>query len=102
MSEVGRTLSRSTLDNRMGTPYSKGMTYERVTYRPEGGKARTVVLGNVKVSGILLTGSEVDESGETRWFDKGTTERIHVIDTGCILARVPLVVDNTYALLVEA
>ena len=32
----------------------------------------------------LLSGTEVDRTGSTIWFNDGTTERLHVIDRGAV------------------
>lgn len=74
--------------------------YERVTYRPQGGKRRTVLL-EIKADGALLIGVEVGPDGDTRWFDRDTTERTHVISAELVEQRVPLRMDNHYGLLME-
>jgi hypothetical protein len=76
-------------------------TYERVTFRPEGGRARTVYLRHPAVTGNLLVGVEVDREGDGvsgRKFD----ERRHVISVELVVARVPMRMDNFYGELVEA
>ncbi len=77
-------------------------TYERVTYHPEGGRRRTVLLGDVAEVGILLTGREVTEDGGYKWIAGGTTNRIHFICLELVDRRVPLRMDNTYGLLFDA
>lgn len=71
--------------------------YERVTYRPEPGAARTLILADPKVSAALgipvLSGSEVDRDG-------CPLDRIQVIDLTLIVRRTPLRMDLTYARLV--
>lgn len=74
--------------------------YERVTYRPEGGRARTVYLEDPAEVTLLgepcLTGTQVDRDGEDLAVD-----RRHVIATALIVRRVPLAMDLTYGTLTE-
>lgn len=78
--------------------------YERVTYRRgEGKRAITVILGGVRVVstviGDFLSGIEVTDEGETRWFNKGTTERRHLVDVLAIDTREPLTMNLHYGIL---
>lgn len=74
--------------------------YERVTYRPEGSRARTVFLEHAKVSGGLLTGIEVDREGVEVW-GKCFDQRRHIISLELVLLRTPLKMDNEIGELVE-
>lgn len=75
-------------------------TYERVTYRPEGGRARTIYLHRPVVSGPFLIGMEVNREGDDI-SGKGFDERKHIIETALVVRRVPMVMDNNYGELVE-
>ena len=61
--------------------------YEAITYRPEGCRAHTIYLAEVTTTPTLLTGFEVDDDGDVKWFDHGTTERCHVIELSLIVRR---------------
>lgn len=75
--------------------------YVRVTYRPEGKRARTVLLGSATASREgVLTGTEVDAEGETRWRKGGTTQTIHVIEMALVLRVEYLEMDKTLGVLV--
>lgn len=73
--------------------------YERVTYRPEGERARTIYLHRPTVSGLLLTGVEVNREGD-EISGKDFDERRHVIELSLVVRRVPMRMDNTYGELV--
>lgn len=82
-------------------------TFERVTYRPVGERARTIYLRDPQVSGSaesligeFLTGIEVDREG-TELAPKGVDERRHVISLPLVTRRVPVRVDLTYGTLEE-
>lgn len=77
------------------------MNTERVTYRPEGGRARTIYLQDVSTSGSILTGIEVDREG-AEVYGRGFDERRHLISLELVVNRVPVVMDNTYGEFVEA
>lgn len=78
------------------------MTVERVTYRPEGKRARTIYLENVRESALMgqptVTGREVMADGDHVF--TGPTgeavERLHVIDASLIVRRVPVVMNLSY------
>lgn len=77
------------------------ITYERVTYRPEGAtRSRRVFLRNPRevtmAGGVVLTGTEVDNQGDIG----ETTERIHIIAKELIIERKPATMDLKYAMLV--
>jgi hypothetical protein len=80
------------------------MNFERVTFTQANGRGKTVLLGKVALmeDGRFLIGTEVTHEGDTRWFNKGTTERVHVIELACITRRQPLRLDLTYCELVDA
>lgn len=71
-------------------------TYEKVTYRPEGQRARTVYLRDPKVTstsaGPLLVGREVDRDGNAVLDGAGSAaiERTHVIEESLVVKRVPV------------
>ena len=78
------------------------MRYEKVTYRPEGGRVRTVILREPRVVtgalATLLVGTEVDKDGNAvldgpRYT---TVERTHVIDVDLVVKRVEVAMDLTY------
>ena len=73
--------------------------YERVTYRPEGGRARSIFLHKPTVSDIFVTGIEVNREGDAI-AGKGFDERRHIIDKSLVLKRVPMVMDRIYGELV--
>lgn len=75
--------------------------YERVTYRPEGGRARTIYLHRPAVTGGLLTGIEVDREGD-EVAPRGYDERLHAIALELVIERVPMVMDRLYGELVPA
>lgn len=75
--------------------------YERITYRPEGGRTRSIYLQDVVEAGDVLTGIEVDREGD-EVNGRGFDERRHIIATELIVRRVPMVMDNIYGELVEA
>lgn len=77
--------------------------YERVTYRPEGGRARTIYMENVQVmgGGELLTGIEVNREGDEICGAK-FDERRHIIELALVERRMPMRMDNIYGELVEA
>jgi hypothetical protein len=77
------------------------MKYERVTYRPEGERARTIYLENPEVRGELLTGVQVKADGD-EVSGKGFDERRHIISLELVTSRVPMRMDNIYGELVEA
>lgn len=76
-------------------------TYERVTYRPEGERARTIYLHRPVEHGPFLTGVEVNREGDEIG-GKDHDARRHIIDLGLIVRRVPMRMDNIYGELVEA
>lgn len=82
------------------TTAATGATYERVTYRPEGGRARTIYLHRPTVSGIFLTGIEVDKEGD-EVAPKGVDERLHMIELALVVERVPMEMHRIYGELVE-
>lgn len=75
------------------------MSTERVTYRPEGQRARTIYLDKVSESTVagapVLTGVEVDREG-SEVYGKGFEERHHIIEVALIVRRVPVVMSNIY------
>lgn len=80
---------------------------ERITYRPEGERARTIYLVDATeipfIGATAVTGIEVDRDGN-RTLGPATQplERRHVIASELIVKRVPVVMDNTYGEYVEA
>jgi hypothetical protein len=83
------------------------MSVERVTYRPEGARAKTVYLQNPKVVEVMtgapaLVGQEVDKEGNAVL---GTVaqaiERQHVISLELVVKRVPVAMSMIYAEFVE-
>lgn len=74
--------------------------YERITFRPEGGRARSVILKNTRESDLILSGVEVSIDGD-EVAGKGFDERVRIISKDLILKRVPLVMDKIYGELVE-
>lgn len=87
-----------------------GIRYERVTYRPEGGRRRHVTLEVVSETAILLVGFQVDSAGERvepsravlRANDAEYGEVQHVMSLDLVEKREPLVVDRMYGTLVPA
>ena len=84
-------------------------TYEKVTYRPEGQRARTVILRDPTViyaclsDTDVLCGTEVDkEANAVLAAGKDTIERHHIIDVALVIKRVPVVFDGHYCTFVEA
>lgn len=79
------------------------MTTERVTYRPEGERARTIYLQGVKPLRFFgeecISGDEVNREGESII---RAGDRTHVIQTALIVRRVPVVMNNTYGEFEEA
>lgn len=73
--------------------------YERVTYRPEGGKARTIYLESPTVVGDLLTGIEVNREGD-EIAPRGYDERRHLIALALVTRREAMVMDRIYGELV--
>lgn len=73
--------------------------YERVTYRTEDGRARTIYLHRPAVSGPFLTGIEVNREGD-EIADRGYDERRHLIATSLVVKRLPMVMDRVYGELV--
>lgn len=79
-------------------------TYERITYRPEGGRrAHTIILQDVREMSLFgaqaLTGIEVRQDGD-EVSGKGFDERRHIIMLLLVTRRQPLLMDNHYGLLV--
>jgi hypothetical protein len=78
------------------------MRYEKVTYRPEGGRARTVILRDPEIQGNfakVLVGREVDADGNallTGGPDGAAIERIHVISEDLVLKRVEVAMHMIY------
>lgn len=63
-------------------------TYERVTYKPDGERSRSIFLRDVTEGPLLLSGIEVGRDGS----QSGTlavSKRLHMIDKGLVSARVP-------------
>ncbi len=82
------------------------MTTERVTYRPEGERARTIYLADVAETAIAgapaIAGVEVDRDGcRVLGTVDQAVERRHIIQTELVVRRVPVVMDNTYGEFVE-
>lgn len=81
-------------------------TYERVRYRPEGGRTRSIYLqdpvvsGDAGLLGATLTGIEVDREG-IEVTGRGFDERRHVISLDLVLEREPMVIDRLYGHLVD-
>lgn len=81
-------------------------TYERVTYRPEGERARSIylhrplVLENDLGKPTFLTGVEVNREGD-EVAGKGFDERRHLIDLELVIRRVPMRMDMYYGELVK-
>ena len=83
------------------------MSTERVTYRPEGGRARTIYLEDVRETTLVgapaVYGIEVDRDGNRVLDIAGqATERRHIIQAALIVKRVPVRMDNTYGEFVDA
>ena len=80
------------------------MTYERVRYTPEGGRAQTIILADVQEAVIIatdvLTGVEVNREGD-EVAPRGVDQRRHVIDLNLISKRTVLTMDNHTGLLTE-
>jgi hypothetical protein len=74
------------------------MRYEKVTYRPEGGRARTVILRDPEDRGGLLVGREVDAEGSAVLDGpRGVgIERTHVISEDLVLKRVEVAMHMIY------
>lgn len=81
------------------------MATEKVTYRPEGQRARTIYLENVQEATFMgaptLTGREVTREGDHVFGTTQAVERLHVIEQSLIIKRVPVVMDNIYGEFVE-
>lgn len=82
------------------------MTTERVTFRQENKRTRTIYLQDAEVRqagklGEVLTGIEVNREGD-EIAGKGFDERRHIIAMGAVVRRVPVVMDKTYGEFVEA
>lgn len=82
------------------------MATERVTYRPEGERARTIYLSDVSETVIAgepaITGIEVDRDGNrTLGTIKQAIERRHIIQVELVVKRVPVVMDKIYGEFVE-
>lgn len=69
------------------TEYTSG-TYERVTFKPEDARARSVFLTGVTESELFVMGYEVNRAGE-HVGDLTVSRRLHVIDKGLVRARIP-------------
>jgi hypothetical protein len=76
-------------------------TYERVTYRPQGGRSQSVFLRNPVTGGMFLTGIQVDKEGD-EIAPKGFDERRLMIELDLIVNREPFVMDKIYGELVPA
>lgn len=82
------------------------MTFEKISYRPaEGARTKTIFLQDVRETTVLghpaITGVEVAADGD-EISGKGFDERTHIIQAALVVRRTPMVMDNTYGLLVEA
>ena len=81
-------------------------TTERVTYRPEGQRARTIYLEDVRDSTFMgapvIIGREVDKEGNHVFGTTQAVERRHVLETALIVKRVPVVMSLTYGEFVDA
>ena len=81
---------------------------ERVTYRPEGARARTMYLSDVRditVAGEpALVGAEVDKDGSPvlPMGKDGESRRLHIVQLALVVRRTPVVMDNIYGEFVEA
>lgn len=82
-------------------------TFERVRYRPEGARARTIYLSDPQVTGDpdgmlgqVLIGVEVDREAD-EVAPRGYDERRHVISLDLVLSRTVVVVDRHTGLLTE-
>lgn len=73
--------------------------YERVTFCPEAGKRKTVLLRRPTVAGELLTGIEVNDQGD-EVAPRGVDERRHVISLDLVCKRVPMEMDNHFGELI--
>ena len=79
--------------------------YERVTFRTEKGRSRTVylrqpVVAESPILGSLLTGVEVDIEGD-EVAPRGVDERRHIIGLDAVVRRVPMYMNNDFGLLEE-
>lgn len=74
---------------------------ERVTFHTEGGRSRTIYLEQVREMGLLLTGIEVDKTGD-EVAPRGVDERRHIIALELVTKRTPVRMDNIYGEYVDA
>lgn len=75
--------------------------YESITYRPEGSRARTVFLRDVRDGALGVAGIEVSEDGD-EVAPRGCDERLRIISPELIVRRVPLRMNLHYGLLEPA
>jgi hypothetical protein len=76
--------------------------YQRVTYHPEGGRKRTILLDVESDGELFLMGTEVTIEGVFKWTKAGTTKTVHMISSDLVDDQVPMVMDLHYGMLVEA
>lgn len=72
-----------------------GTTYHRVTFRPDDGRSRTVILRNMKI-GSLYSGVEVNVHGD-EVASNGYDERYHAIEARIVRKVTPLHMNRKYA-----
>lgn len=82
--------------------------YERVTFRSEGGRAKTVFLQDPVETGHFLRGTQVDKEGNEvqpsaaylRANNAEFGDIVHVLDLGLVTKREPYEMDLMYGWLV--
>ncbi len=79
------------------------MSTERITYRPEGARARTNYLTDVQATSIMgaecITGMELNREGDSV-IREG--DRRHIIQAALVIRRTPVVMDKIYGEYVDA